>query len=613
MNNQYDKFLGNLKSYHSQLSSILTEELYRDRIDSLKQSLSREKLNLLIVGEFSRGKSTFINAILGKPYLPASVNPTTATINIITYSETPKLTIEYSDGSIETKDLPDDKINKFLEDYVSVKNASADKIKSILLQLDEIERYKNIRIVDTPGVNDLDESREEITFKYLSEADACIILLDSQQPLSSSERMFIDSKVLQRDVRKIFFVINKIDQIAKSSSDLEKEMLKIEDYVRGKLITELSLPETPRLYSVSSLEALRSKYKNEVSSWLGLFTHFETDLIRFASEIGINERLALHYSRVLSIIDSAKDYLSSKINALRMSAEEIEKSIIQSQKEKELAVKEIQLIKEEIDLLRAELTERVKKFLVDAISKIKKRTTDTLTSSVDLDDLLRIRHIINEEIKSAVDNISSELSQSVLDIQFKVTDRNSITSVNGDKSLSKYSISDVDNTAIIATGSHINATLMQNDAFRTAAIAGGGGLLGAAIIGGPVGIAIAAVGAILLNKKFEAERKQKVFNKVKDEVSNEMRLAISKLEIELNETARRLVASELDPTANSISLYLNDKVKQITSKLEFQNSLDKEKFEEKRDQLELFETIITQLDQLRTVCVRDYGDLTINE
>jgi len=239
--------------------------------------------------------------------------------------------------------------------------------------------------------------------------------------------------------------------------------------------------------------------------------------------------------------------------------------------------------------------------------------SDTLTSSVDLDDLLRIRHIINEEIKSAVDNISSELSQSVLDIQFKVTDRNSITSVNGDKSLSKYSISDVDNTAIIATGSHINATLMQNDAFRTAAIAGSGGLLGAAIIGGPVGIAIAAVGAILLNKKFEAERKQKVFNKVKDEVSNEMRLAISKLEIELNETARRLVASELDPTANSISLYLNDKVKQITSKLEFQNSLDKEKFEEKRDQLELFETIITQLDQLRTVCVRDYGDLTINE
>lgn len=61
--------------------------------------------------------------------------------------------------------LPQEKINKFLDDFVSVKNKSADKVKLISLKLSEINRFKNIQIVDTPGVNDSkDESREEDQF-----------------------------------------------------------------------------------------------------------------------------------------------------------------------------------------------------------------------------------------------------------------------------------------------------------------------------------------------------------------------------------------------------------------------------------------------------------------
>lgn len=112
--------------------------------------------------------------------------------------------------------------------------------------------------------------------------------------------MFIESKVLQRDIKKLFFVINKIDQVAKGSLNIFEQISRIENYVREKLQSELSLPEEPRIYSVSSLEALRAKVKFESSEWSDRFMRFESDLIKFASDIGSQERLTLHYSRLLS-------------------------------------------------------------------------------------------------------------------------------------------------------------------------------------------------------------------------------------------------------------------------------------------------------------------------
>jgi small GTP-binding protein len=611
MDIKYDKLLGNLTSYYIDLRNVLEDPVFIDRIESLKQALSREKLNILIVGEFSRGKSTFINAILGKPYLPANVNPTTATINVITFSETPGLTIEYVDGSLETKDLPQEKINKFLDDFVSVKNKSADKVKLISLKLSEINRFKNIQIVDTPGVNDLDESREEITFKYLNEADACIILLDSQQPLSSSERMFIESKVLQRDIKKLFFVINKIDQVAKGSLNIFEQISRIENYVREKLQSELSLPEEPRIYSVSSLEALRAKVKFESSEWSDRFMRFESDLIKFASDIGSQERLTLHYSRLLSIVDSSVAHLSSKIKILKMNREEIEKSILETRKERELVSKEIKLIKDEIETIKVNLSDRIKILLTNTISTIRLKTGEILRSAGNVEELLRVRYIFNEEVKTAIDAISLELSEKVLELENRVVDRQSITASENSKSLTAYRPSTFeDNNSILEAGTNFNKSLIQNDAFKTIAIAGSGGLVGAAIIGGPVGVAIAAVGAIILNKKFQAERQVKIFNKIKEDVSNELSVSLKKLEMGLSESSKKLVSAEFDPTATSINVFLDEKLKQLSSKLEFQTGIDHQKYSENTREAETLNGTIIRLENLKKQCINDCGELS---
>ena len=64
-----------------------------------------EHFEVAIVGEFKRGKSTLINAILGQEVLPADVLPATATLNRVTYSKDPYVVVEYKDGSSEKVDI----------------------------------------------------------------------------------------------------------------------------------------------------------------------------------------------------------------------------------------------------------------------------------------------------------------------------------------------------------------------------------------------------------------------------------------------------------------------------------------------------------------------------
>ena len=614
MNNKYDKFLQNLIDHHKTLSYTLHENIFAERIESFNKALGREKINILIVGEFSRGKSTFINALLGKPYLPANVNPTTATINIISFSETPGLTIEYSDGTTEMKKLPEAGINKFLDDFVSVKNKSADKIKLISLSLPEIERFRNIRIVDTPGVNDLDESRAEITIDYLSQADACILLLDSQQPLSNSEKIFIESQIFRKDIKKLFYVINKIDQISNTAQSIESQISRIENYVREKLVSELALPDEPKIYSVSSLEALKAKYKSYSSTWSDKFSFFENDLINFAASTGTHERLELHYARLLSIIDAGKDHLSRKIALLQMDHSEIEKSILESKREQDLVQKEIKLMMDQIEAIKIELRDKVKSRLTGTVSEIKQKTSEILEKANTVEDLLKVRQVFNEEVRRAIDAIVSEINERVLLLESQVVQRASIESESQtNRALSLRGTSIGDNSAILEAGTHFSKVLNQNDAIKTVAIAGGGGAIAAALIGGPVGIAIAAVGAILLNKKFQEERQQKVMSKIKSDVSNDLALAIGNFESGIGESSARIVSAEFEGAGQSIKAFLQDKMNQVNSRLEFQAGIDQSKISENKKQSEALQATVCKLEALKVICLKEFGEISGNE
>ena len=95
--------------------SYTSKKLYNDQ-----QDLENEKFSLVIIGEFSRGKSTFVNALLGKSILPSSKQPTTNIISKIIYGTKPTYTLHYKEEGRKPKQITD-------EEFIAIKaQAEAD-------------------------------------------------------------------------------------------------------------------------------------------------------------------------------------------------------------------------------------------------------------------------------------------------------------------------------------------------------------------------------------------------------------------------------------------------------------------------------------------------------
>lgn len=170
--------------------------------------LAEGRFNLVVLGEFNHGKSTFVNALLGEALVPVGITPTTATINHIVYGAEPRARVLLRDGgTIEISPTE-------LEDYVTLEGEHASEdIRYVELAYPSELLRERITLVDTPGVNDINQARAEVTYSYIPRADAVIFLLDSTQVLKQSERTFIQRRLLKRNRDKLIFVLGKIDLI----------------------------------------------------------------------------------------------------------------------------------------------------------------------------------------------------------------------------------------------------------------------------------------------------------------------------------------------------------------------------------------------------------------
>ena len=182
----------------------LAEELAGSRVPKLE----REQFHLVVLGEFNHGKSTFVNALCGAAILPAGITPTTATINHLVWSETPRARAILADGREVAVDP------QRLAEWVTIEGRESARVRYVEVGWPAEILRDRLTLVDTPGVNDINEQRAEITYGYIPKADACLFLLDGAQVLKQSERAFLEQRILRRSRDKLIFVIGKIDLLA---------------------------------------------------------------------------------------------------------------------------------------------------------------------------------------------------------------------------------------------------------------------------------------------------------------------------------------------------------------------------------------------------------------
>ncbi|MSP61938.1 MAG: hypothetical protein EXR72_16715 [Myxococcales bacterium] len=184
--------------------STLAHDLATVRLPKLES----EQFHLVVLGEFNHGKSTFVNALIGAAVLPAGITPTTATINHLVWAEKPTARAFLTDG----KEVPVDPHK--LADWVTIEGREVGHVKYVEVGWPAEILKERLTLVDTPGVNDINEARAEITYGYIPKSDACLFLLDGAQVLKASERAFLEQRILRRSRDKLIFIIGKMDLLA---------------------------------------------------------------------------------------------------------------------------------------------------------------------------------------------------------------------------------------------------------------------------------------------------------------------------------------------------------------------------------------------------------------
>jgi small GTP-binding protein len=263
-NMTFNDSVADLTKIASEIDEYLPEEIKStSSAAEIGRRLQNEPFRVLVLGEFSRGKSTFVNAILGDKVLPVSVRPTTSVISIIRNSTKRTATVSWNDPSRspETIAIPFERPSKALE-VLTTKNDEANQIKSVAIEISIPDFNLPVELVDTPGVNDIDTQREEITYGYLSKADAAIMMLDLHQPLSASESKFLTEKVLGSDISKLLFVINKIDQ--EQPESLNKALQYVDSRLRKLYANGKQLISEPIILPVASKLALKARQTDDL-------------------------------------------------------------------------------------------------------------------------------------------------------------------------------------------------------------------------------------------------------------------------------------------------------------------------------------------------------------
>jgi tetratricopeptide (TPR) repeat protein/GTP-binding protein EngB required for normal cell division len=213
-----------------------------------------QPLLVTVMGEFSSGKSSFVNAFIGADVAPTGITPTTATINVVRYGRERGGRIVAGDGS--ALELGWDALMAHLRALTPAAARATDRVE-ILVPLPQLEK---INIVDTPGLNSIQPEHEATARAFIAKADAVVWVFTAAQGGKASEKKALAT--IRAEGKRVLGVLNKADQL---TADERKEVIDFISTELGELV-EAIVP-------VSAREAMADR---DSGNWPTLIGELET-------------------------------------------------------------------------------------------------------------------------------------------------------------------------------------------------------------------------------------------------------------------------------------------------------------------------------------------------
>ena len=434
----YDSIFQKYTDNHQKLSGIFAEaKTFFKNLESAEElqqlvknseSLNRDSFKVLVIGEFKRGKSTVINALLGEEVLPAFATPCTAVINEIKYGEEKRAILHFADklpdpmpeladdvvahiaahkrnGKIPPMEIPVDRI----EEFVVIPDPGKDQAESVAQSpFSRVEIYwpidlcKNrVEIIDSPGLNE-HGTRTKVTMDYLAEVDAIVFVLTCQCLGSQTELQVISDSIIACGHEDIFFVCNRFDEVR------ERERARVKDYAQKRLGEKTSLENG--IHFLSALNALEAKLSNDLEALTASgFLNLEQHLISFL----VNDRGRIKIARPAAALKRQINHaicetIPMQQNMLSSDLAELKKRYDNEKPKLDEAEKRRQSIKEKIARKTSRVKEETRRDIMRYMKDLARDIPDMILS---YETEAQVTFLSLDNTKKQCENLMHELIQ----------------------------------------------------------------------------------------------------------------------------------------------------------------------------------------------------------
>lgn len=337
--------------------------------EELREKLLSSSFNLVVLGQFKRGKTSLINALLGASILPVGVVPLTSIPTVLTYGEALRSKVYLNDGQV--LEVRPENLAEYITEKGNPRNVKTVSHALVTYPSDYLK--DGVRIIDTPGVGSVYQHNTDVAYQYLPKSDAALFLLSVDQPLSQAELDFL--KEIRQYSNKIFFVLNKVDYF--SESDISESVA-----FSGEVLSD-AMGSAVTIYPVSAKLALEGMSQgSEEALHRSHLPAFAAVLNRFLVEEKGKALILSVLNNLLRVISHGRFEIDLELKSLTVPLEELRHKIALFEDKKS----EVYHEKQDFDILLDGQVKGLIRDVLDAdIEAAKARLDSELLPAIDRD------------------------------------------------------------------------------------------------------------------------------------------------------------------------------------------------------------------------------------
>jgi GTPase SAR1 family protein len=296
-------------------------------LSELRQRLAEGRFRLAVLGQFKRGKSTFLNALLGEDLLPTDILPVTAIPTFIQAAEQLCARVLFADEREPVRFVSQGKgsLGNFLQDYVTeVGNPDNQRrVKRVEVEHPSAILQQGVVLVDTPGIGSTFRHNTEVAYQILPECDAAVFLVSPDPPITEAEIDYL--RQIREFLPRTFFLLNKVDFL--DEAELSASLAFLSDQL------EPLCDGAPQVLPVSAKKGLAARLRGDAAGWASSgMQQVEQNLIDFFAREKQQTFQASLWRRINDQLNTLIMQLQLSLEAMQLPEAELKEKIAQFQK-----------------------------------------------------------------------------------------------------------------------------------------------------------------------------------------------------------------------------------------------------------------------------------------